>query len=78
MNSRRAHEYIVAYFILSISDDRLDNGIKEFELDALKPQAASASKIEQLKEKVRSHRAALDFDTSFCKATVCIKEESQM
>lgn len=78
MNSRRAHEYIVAYFILSISDDHLDNGIKEFELDALKPQAASASKIEQLKEKVRSHRAALDFDTSFCKATVCIKEESQM
>jgi hypothetical protein len=44
-------------------------------IEEMKPCAASASKIEQMKQKVRTHRAAIDFDTKFYEATVHLKME---
>ena len=66
---------MVAYFIMSI--DKNEEGKHDFELsvEELKPCAACVSKIEQMKQKVRTHRAAINFDTKFCRATVRIKKE---
>ena len=73
-NSRRAREYMVAYFILSIkeADSGCENltGISKITIGELKPCAVSAKKIEQMKKLVRTHRAAFDFDQSFCSAAV--------
>ena len=72
-NSRRAREYMVAYFIMSCAEEVKDK--MTLSIEEMKPCAASASKIEQMKQKVRTHRAAIDFDTKFCEATVHLKME---
>ena len=71
-NSRRAREYMAAYLILLIESDGENR--TSFELRELKPCTVSSSKIEQMKQNVRTHRSAVDFDAAFCK--VSIKHES--
>ena len=41
-----------------------------FELRELKPCTVSLSKIEQMKQNVRTHRSAVDFDAAFCKVSI--------
>ena len=76
-NSRRAREYMVAYFILSLKETlketsnspqatNSNQSAVNISLEELQPCAVSAQKIEQMKQKVRTHRAAFDFDKSFC------------
>ena len=69
-NSRRAREYMVAYFILSLEQQNGNKGQSVFDLNEMKPCAVPMSKIEQMKQRVRCHRAAFDFDTKFCKVTI--------
>ena len=65
---------MVAYFILSVQQN--DNPAEENDavngvnLDQLAPCAVSAEKIEQMKQRVKIHRAAIDFNLAFCNATV--------
>ena len=72
-NSRRARDYMCAYFLLSVSDGKDCTESIEVDVGELKPCAISAQKIEQMKQKVRCHRAAIDFDTSFCRVSVKIE-----
>ena len=74
-NSRRAREYMVAYFILSVDENAGNEPISDISFEELKPCAMSAQKMETMKQKVRTHRAALDFDLSFCKAGVCLIDD---
>lgn len=74
-NSRRAREYMVAYFILSVDENAGNEPISDISFEELKPCAMSPQKIETMKQKVRTHRAALDFDLSFCKAGVCLIDD---
>ena len=73
-NSRRAREYMVAYFILSVQQNNNpaeeNDAVNGVNLDQLAPCAVSAEKIEQMKQRVKTHRAAIDFDLAFCNATV--------
>ena len=64
-----AKEYIFAYFILSLEKNG-EEGKSEFDLNEMKPCAVLASNIEQMKQKVRTHQSAFDFDTSFCKVII--------
>ena len=64
---------MVTYFIMSIEGENGTNG--EISLDEMKPCAVSASKIEQMRRTVKTHRAAIDFDKSFCKAKAVVKIE---
>ena len=68
-NSRRAREYMVAYFILSVKEADLGcenlTGISKLTIGELKPCAVSAQNIEQMTKLVRTHRAAFDFDQLF-------------
>ena len=73
LHSKRARDYMVTYFIMSIEGENGTNG--EISLDEMKPCAVSASKIEQMRRTVKTHRAAIDFDKSFCKAKVVVKIE---
>ena len=41
----------------------------------MRPCVVSALKIEKMKRTVKTHRAAVDFDKSFCKAKVVVKKE---
>ena len=69
--SRRAREYMVAYFLLSINGASTGAASEighQVSIEELKACAVSAQKIEQMKKMVRTHRAALDFDQSFCLA----------
>ena len=68
-NLRRSREYMVAYFIISLEQNG-EEGKIEFDLNEMKPCAVPASKIEQMKQKVRTHRSAFDFDTSLCKVII--------
>ena len=72
-NSRRAREYVCAYLLLAVSAGKENTENIEVDIRELKPCAISAQKIEQMKEKVRYHRAAIDFDTSFCNVSVKIE-----
>ena len=74
-NSRRAREYMAAYFIASCQECKGKEGSCELTLDELKPCAVSAMKIEQMKQAFRTHRCAFDFDLSFCKIDVVVLEE---
>ena len=65
LHSKRARYYMVTYFIMSIEGENGTNG--EISLDEMKPCAVSTSK--------KTHRAAIDFDKSFCKAKVVVKIE---
>ena len=78
-NSRRAREYMAAYFVQSQNvdidncDDDGDGVIKNHMLlDEVKPSAISAQKIEQMRLMFRTHRAAFDFDHEFCKCEVVL------
>ena len=75
-NSRRAREYMAAYFLLSQNINIGENN-EEFNsslsVDEVKPCAVSASRIEQMKQMYRTHRAAFDFDHAFCKIEVVVK-----
>ena len=72
-NSRRAREYMCAYFLLAVSEGKDSTESIGVDIRELKPCAISAQKIEQMKQKVRCHRAAIDFDTSFCRVSVKIE-----
>jgi hypothetical protein len=77
-NSRRSREYMVSYFILS-SEASGNLPYNEFaRLSELKPCSISASKIEQMKEKVRTHRAALDFDRNFCEVKFKVEKDNNL
>jgi len=68
-NARRAREYIVAYYLLAIKAGNSESGeLTQVDFNDMEPMAVSAQKIEQLKDMVRCHRAAIDFDTQFCNA----------
>ena len=67
-NSRRARGCMVAYLILSIESDGENR--TSFELRELKQYTVSSSKIEQMKQNVRTHRSAIDFDDAFCKVNI--------
>lgn len=65
---------MVAYFILSVQQNNNpaeeNDAVNGVNLDQLAPCAVSAEKIEQMKQRVKTHRAAIDFDLAFCNATV--------
>ena len=48
-------------------------------LKGLQPCAVSAQNIEQMKGKFRTHRAAFDFDRSFCSidAAICKVDDTK-
>ena len=69
-NSRRAREYMAAYFILSIDNAADKGGVSELDLKELKPCAATANAIEAMRKTFKTHRSALDFDHSFCKVSI--------
>ena len=81
-NSRQARKYMVAYFILSIKEADSDcenlTGISKITIGELKPCAVLAQKIEQMKKLVQTHRAAFDFDQSFCSAAVGFANEQSV
>ena len=60
---------MVAYFILSLEQNG-EEGKSEFDQNEMPPCAVPASKIENMKQKVRTHQSAFDFDTSFCKLII--------
>ena len=60
---------MVAYFILSLEQNG-EEGKDEFDLKEMKLCSVPASKIEMMKQKVRAHRSAFDFDNSFCKVKI--------
>ena len=64
---------MITYFILSIEGENGTNG--EISLDEMRPYTVSASKIEKMRRTIKTHRAAVDFDKSFCKAKVVGKKE---
>ena len=79
LHSKQARYYMVTYFIMSIEGENGTNGTNgEISLDEMKPCAVSASKIEQMRRTVKTHRAAIDFDKSFCKAKVAVKIEKMI
>jgi len=59
------------FFILLVDENAGNEPISE----ELKQCAMSAQKIETMKQKVQTRRAALDFDLSFCKAGVCLIDD---
>ena len=71
---------MTAYFILSLKESKqkqkaltttTSKGTDPFlSLEELKPCAISGQNIEKMKDKFRTHRAAFDFDRSFCLITV--------
>ena len=74
-NSRRAREYMAAYFILSLEGVEMDKGDNSsddnvFTIGELKPCAVSSARIEKMKQSFRTHRSAFDFDTAFCKVDI--------
>jgi hypothetical protein len=77
-NSRRAREYMVSYFILSNNSSAYDDVHDFTRISELKPCSMSSSKIEQMKEKVRTHRAALDFDRNFCEVRIKVEKTNNV
>ena len=55
-----------AYLLLAVNEGKESTENIEVDIRDLKPCTISAQKIEQMNQKVRCHRAAIDFDTSFC------------
>ena len=47
----------------------------EISINKMRSCAVSTSKIEKMKCTIKTHRAAVDFDKSFCKAKVVVKKE---
>ena len=60
---REAREYMVAYFILSIQQNNNpaeeNDAVNGVNLDQLAPCTVSAEKIEQMKQRVKTHQAAI-------------------
>jgi hypothetical protein len=73
--SRRARQYICAYFKIWMNlnepqdEDRIRNNI------GIVTHTADPINVEKLVKQFKTHRNALDFDTSFCKATYIDFEE---
>ena len=44
-------------------------------INEMKPCAVASSRIEEMRSSVKVHRAAIDFDTAFCEATMRLKKE---
>ena len=63
MFSQRARAYILAYH--KIWQEQLTNLLPTSELD---DTSASPVKVEKLLKKFKTHRCAMDFDSTFCKA----------
>jgi hypothetical protein len=61
--SQRARAYILAYHKIR-QEQRIDS-LPTFELD---DTSASPVKVEKLLKKFKTHRCAMDFDSTFCKA----------
>jgi hypothetical protein len=75
--SRRARHYILGYHILWQMKQGLIEGSDSLELqdDNSNSQAIIPAKLEQMVKKFKTHRCAMDFDHSFCKA-IYREEES--
>jgi len=63
------------FFILLVDENAGNEPISDISFEELKPCAMPAQKIETMKQKVQTHRAALDFDLLFCKAGVCLIDD---
>ena len=50
------------FFVLLVDENAGNEPISDISFQELKPCAMPAQKIETMKQKVRTHRAALDFD----------------
>ena len=70
-NSKRARDYMAAYFV-SMHNDSSDEGTREkntHQLSEMKACAIPANRIERMRRSFKTHRSAFDFDTSFCNIT---------
>ena len=65
------------FFVLSVDESAGNEPITDISFEELKPCAMSAQKIETMKQKVRTHRAALDFDLLFCMISVIAGSEEK-
>ena len=63
---------MAAYFIMSQEVDSVENNIQNVLIDDVIPCAVSAQRIEMMRAKFRTHRAAFDFDTAFCKCEIVL------
>ena len=74
MFSQRARAYILAYH--KIRQEQLtDSSSTSAELDNI---SASPVKVEKLLKKFKTHRCAMDFDSTFCKAVFLDAIESDV
>jgi hypothetical protein len=69
---------MVSYFILSNNSSAYEDDHEFTRISELKPCSMSSSKIEQMKEKVRTHRAALDFDRNFCEVRIKVEKTNNV
>ena len=76
INSKRARDYMAAYFIEMISQGNAD-GNNKVSLKDLKATAVKANKIEKMKRTFKTHRCAFDFDKGFVKIKVTREEEAE-
>ncbi len=72
--SRRACQYILAYYTLQQTSD-VANSMINADTTGLQHQITQV-KIEQLVKEFKTHRCAMDFDSSFIKS-VMVKMEEQ-
>ena len=73
-NPKQAKDYILTYFIASIREENVKDG-KFITVNEMKPCAIAVGRIKRMHSSVKVHRAAIDFDRAFCKATVRIQRE---
>ena len=66
--SRRARQYICAYFKIWKDLDEQQHDRMDAEVETTKHEADPIS-VEKLVKQFKTHRCARDFDTTFCKAT---------
>ena len=52
--------------------------LTKISFDKLEPYTVLAQKIEQMKKMVRTHRAALDFNRSFCRVATAVEFDEQV
>ena len=71
MNSKRARDYMAAYFVAMHDDssDEDEKGKKTHSLSDMKACAIPANRIERMRRSFKTHRSAFDFDGGFCNIT---------
>jgi hypothetical protein len=73
MFSQRARAYVLAYY--KIRQEQLTDLLSTSEFDDM---AASPVKVEKLLKKFKTHRCAMDFDSTFCKVVFLDDTEGEM